>query len=489
MSAGRSRAAAPRPAGSGADAGPAGHPRVDVLLLGLGIAGVSLSGPLIAVTAAPALAIAFWRNALAAASLLAVALARATLRAELATLLRGARAPGAAPPTPARRPASTTDGGRASTTTRAPDGTSAAGLPGSPVHSGPEDTPGLADFTATGTAAGLPASTTDSTPERPAPSATSAGLPGSPVHSGPEDTPGLADGVDRWALPERGRGLSPRHVPAAGQAPSGAPGRGSGPTARLTPPVSDDPGPGPDTSPSGRLGDPTAREGREALGPSLVAGGALALHFGLWLPSVGLTSVASSVALVTTTPVWTTLLLRLRGHRPAPRVWVGGLVAFTGVLLLTGVDLTVSGRALAGDALALGGGIAMAVYVLAGAEARRTLSTTSYTLVCYGTASVGLLAACLVAGASLGAGYSAETWLKLLALTVAAQFLGHSLLNRVVRGLGPSIVATSVLLETPGAALLAAVWLGQLPPPAAYPALALILLGLALVVRGERGAR
>jgi drug/metabolite transporter (DMT)-like permease len=56
----------------------------------------------------------------------------------------------------------------------------------------------------------------------------------------------------------------------------------------------------------------------------------------------------------------------------------------------------------------------------------------------------------------------------------------------VVRGLGPSITSLGMLLETPGALLLAAVWLGQLPPAAAYPGLALILAGLALIVRAER---
>jgi drug/metabolite transporter (DMT)-like permease len=225
---------------------------------------------------------------------------------------------------------------------------------------------------------------------------------------------------------------------------------------------------------------------RRSLLLSLAAGATLAAHFGLWLPSLNLTSVASSVALVTTTPVWTTVLLRLLGHRPPALVWLGSLISFAGVLCLTGVDLSLSARALAGDALALGGGIAGAAYVLIGAEVRRTISTTTYTLVCYGAAAALLLPVCLLAGASLGGDYAPETWLKLALLTTASQFLGHSLLNRVVRGLGPSITSLGMLLETPGALLLAAVWLGQLPPAAAYPGLALILAGLALIVRAER---
>ncbi|GAA2466022.1 DMT family transporter [Streptomyces macrosporus] len=228
--------------------------------------------------------------------------------------------------------------------------------------------------------------------------------------------------------------------------------------------------------------------GRRNVLLAVAAGALLAVHFGLWLPSLHMTSVASSTALVTTTPIWTTLLLRLRGHRPPALVWAGTAVAFAGVVLLTGVDLSLSPRALAGDALALGGGMAAAGYVLLGAEVRRTVSTTAYTYVCYTTTAVLLLGACLVTGADLGGGYSAETWLKLVLLTVTAQLLGHSLINRVVRGLGPSVTSTAILLETPGAALIAALWLGQTPPPAVYGALAVILVGLALVVRANTRA-
>ncbi|MEU3505075.1 DMT family transporter [Streptomyces hundungensis] len=226
---------------------------------------------------------------------------------------------------------------------------------------------------------------------------------------------------------------------------------------------------------------------RREVGLTVGAGALLALHFGLWLPSLSMTSVASSTALCTTTPIWTTLALRLRGHRPPALVWSGTLAACVGVVLLTGVDLTLSPRALAGDALALGGGIAAAGYVLLGAEVRKSVATVPYTYLCYGTAGAGLLAATLVSGADLTS-YDTGTWAKLGLLTLAAQLLGHSLLNRVVASLGPSVTSTAILLETPGAALIAALWLGQEPPVLAYPALAVILAGLALVVRAGRGA-
>lgn len=227
------------------------------------------------------------------------------------------------------------------------------------------------------------------------------------------------------------------------------------------------------------------RMGRRALSLSALSGVVLALHFGLWLPSLNMTSVATSTALVTTTPIWTTIILRMRGHRPPGLVWAGTALAVVGVLILTGIDLSADTRALAGDALALAAGLAAAVYMLLGSEVRRTATTTAYTYVCYSTTSVVLLLTCLVSGSALG-GYDGRTWLKIVVLTVAAQLLGHSLFNRVVRGLGPSTTSTAILLETPGAALIAALWLGQTPPAAAYPALVVILAGLALVILADR---
>jgi drug/metabolite transporter (DMT)-like permease len=219
---------------------------------------------------------------------------------------------------------------------------------------------------------------------------------------------------------------------------------------------------------------------------ALGAGVLLAAHFATWVPSLRYTSVASSTALVAVQPVWTALIAsRLGQHVPA-RAWVGMAVAFVGVLVLTGVDLSLSGRALFGDALALVGGLFAAMYVSVGSEARRSISTTAYTLICYGWCAVLLLVVCLVGRQGL-TGYSVDTWVKLLALTAGAQLLGHSVFNVVLRTTSPTVVSLSLLFEMPGAAVIAAVWLGQLPPWGVLPAAALLLAGVAVVI-GSGGA-
>jgi drug/metabolite transporter (DMT)-like permease len=210
----------------------------------------------------------------------------------------------------------------------------------------------------------------------------------------------------------------------------------------------------------------------------------LALHFATWVPSLDYTSVASSTALVATQPAWAALIARRRGHHVPRGAWVGMAVAFVGVVVITGVDFTVSAEALFGDVLALVGAVFAAAYVTAGSTARSTMSTTAYTLIAYSTTSLLLLAAALAGGQQL-AGYDAGTWGKLLALTVGAQLLGHSLFNVVLRTTKPTVVSMAILFEMPGAAVIAALWLQQYPPVAVLPASALLLAGIALVVRSE----
>ena len=103
-----------------------------------------------------------------------------------------------------------------------------------------------------------------------------------------------------------------------------------------------------------------------------------------------MTTVAASVALVTTTPIWTALAARISGVRLPAAVWWGLLLAFAGVVLIAGVDVTVSLEALAGDGLALLGAICAGGYVLAGARARQRLATSAYAVVCYSVCAVGI---------------------------------------------------------------------------------------------------
>src|SRR5918999_1091974 len=87
---------------------------------------------------------------------------------------------------------------------------------------------------------------------------------------------------------------------------------------------------------------PFARAGLGALRPGAwrmpaVAGAFLAVHFASWITSLELTTVASSVLLVSTTPIFVAVgAWLLLGEGAPARGWAGVIAAFAGTVLVAG---------------------------------------------------------------------------------------------------------------------------------------------------------
>ncbi|MHA7179678.1 DMT family transporter [Arthrobacter sp. MDB2-24] len=216
-----------------------------------------------------------------------------------------------------------------------------------------------------------------------------------------------------------------------------------------------------------------------------LAAGALALHFACFITALKLTSVAAATALVCLQVAWIALFNALLGSRPQRAVVAGLGIAFIGVVIITGFDLSLSRNALLGDLLALAGGALAGIYQMAGAAARRTMSTGTYTTLCYGVCAVFLGVLCAATGQPI-VGFTPVAWAGILAVTLLAQIMGHSVFNHLLAVMSPLVVSMIILLEIPGAAILAAVFLGEQLPAATYGGLVLILAGLAVVVRGQQ---
>lgn len=215
------------------------------------------------------------------------------------------------------------------------------------------------------------------------------------------------------------------------------------------------------------------------------AGVLLGLHFATWIPSLRYTSIAASTALVATQVVWAAILAFLAGHRAPRAEWIGIGIALLGVVLLTGIDISLSPRALIGDVLALLGAMASAAYMTVGQRVRPALPLAAYTAVVYATSAITLGIICLVGSVPLS-GYSLHAWLLIAAVTAVAQFGGHSLLNMALRSFSATAVSIAILFEMPGSTLVGWVWPGQTPPWALLPAALLIVGGIVLVLRASR---
>jgi drug/metabolite transporter (DMT)-like permease len=208
-----------------------------------------------------------------------------------------------------------------------------------------------------------------------------------------------------------------------------------------------------------------------------VAGIFLALHFATWITSVGMTTIAASVLLVSTTPIFTAGAGRFFGERLGRRGLAGIALAFAGTVLIVGTDF--SGTDALGNLLALAGGAMAAGYVIAGRESRRTLGILPYATVTYAVAAVLLLPPTLIDGQDL-AGYSAGTWWALVAMIVGPQLLGHTIINLVLDDLDATTVSISIMIEPIVASALAYVLFSEAPTALIYPGGVAILLGIYL---------
>jgi len=216
----------------------------------------------------------------------------------------------------------------------------------------------------------------------------------------------------------------------------------------------------------------------ELLWPALLSGFFLAIHFAAWITSLEYTTVASSVVLVTTTPLWVALVAPWAINEPISRTVLIGMflamgggvvVALSDSCTLVGGALVcppladfVTGKAFWGDLLALVGAWTGAAYLIIGRRLREQLSLIPYIFLVFGMAAILLNVFMFLAGET-PFGYSGETYLWFLLLALVPQLLGHSALNWALRYLPAAYVSISLLGEPIGSAVLAYFLLGEIP--------------------------
>jgi len=218
----------------------------------------------------------------------------------------------------------------------------------------------------------------------------------------------------------------------------------------------------------------------------MASGVALGAHFGFWISSLDYTSVAASVVLVSTQPVFVAILAyMLFGERTSPLSFAGILVALAGTAVIAG-DGSVGSAAILGNALALVGAVTVAVYVLIGRSSRTGgVGVLPYSIVVYSAAALTLLPVTLLLDARLW-GYSGETWFWLWAITLGPQIMGHTVFNWALRYVEASIVSGTILAEPVVSAFLAWLILSEKPGLPTILGGVVVLVGLFLLLRGYR---
>ena len=238
---------------------------------------------------------------------------------------------------------------------------------------------------------------------------------------------------------------------------------------------------------------------RRELSLGLLSGFFLALHFATWISSLEYTTVASSVVLVSTSPLWVALLapLVLR-ERLTRAVLVGMLLALTGGVVIALSDACVwqnglacpslaefvRGNAFFGNSLALAGAWTVAGYLLIGRSLRAKMSLVPYIFVVYSMAAVVLIVIMFAAGET-PLGYPPLTYLWMLLLALVPQLIGHSTYNWALRYMPAALVAVTTLGEPIGSTILAYFILREAPTWIKIGGAVMILAGIYIASRGK----
>ena len=219
---------------------------------------------------------------------------------------------------------------------------------------------------------------------------------------------------------------------------------------------------------------------------AVLAGIVLAVHFVGFFLSMRMTSVTAGTAIVATQPIFAAFFVKLTGGHIPTKAWLGMLISFTGVVVVTGIDLQLDRRSFLGDLAALISGALAAAYMLIGSRAQQTLATTSYTTICYFVCAMTALPMALLSGYDI-VGFALREWWILLGLIIGAQILGHTMFNMTLKRVSPAVVSMIVFFEVPVAAIVSLVFdIGKQPTLSIIPGVILILLGCILVVMRTR---
>ena len=230
-------------------------------------------------------------------------------------------------------------------------------------------------------------------------------------------------------------------------------------------------------SSKGTLGELLGLTGRDVALLSL-SGLFLSIHFISWIASIFLTGVASSIVLVTMTPLFVAVfsLLALKERVPI-LFWIGLALAAAGALTIGWGDLFEGGVRWKGDLLALLGALAAGGYFIVGGRLRKRLSLLAYVFPVYLVSTIFIFAAALSSRIPV-TGYRGMMYLYSLLLAVVCQIMGHTLFNWALRHVKATFVTLGVLGEPVGASVIAYIVLGEIPLSREVAGGVLIIAGL-----------
>jgi drug/metabolite transporter (DMT)-like permease len=225
----------------------------------------------------------------------------------------------------------------------------------------------------------------------------------------------------------------------------------------------------------------------------LLGGLFLSLHFISWITSLKFTSVANSVVLVSTNPIFVGLFsyLILKEKQDTGLI-VGIILSFLGSMTLAVGDsgifklILVDKKVLMGDILALTGAVMISGYLIVGSRVRRRLDIFTYITLVYTFCAIYLLVISFVLHMPF-TGYKSLSYLNMILLAIVPQLIGHTSFNWALKHLKTSIVAIAILGEPIGATLLAYIFFKETVD--SFQLIGIIFIFAAIIIATRKGKK
>ena len=224
---------------------------------------------------------------------------------------------------------------------------------------------------------------------------------------------------------------------------------------------------------------------------AIISGLFLSLHFITWIASIKYTSIASSVTLVATSPVFVIIIsFLLFGERPSLITLIATVVAILGTALIAYSDKNIASSSqypapLFGDFLALLGAFAVSIYFISGSHLRKYMQTFQYITLVYSSAALFTTIFALLSSKPF-TGYRTASYIYMILMAVVPQLFGHTSFNWALKHLKASAVAISVLGEPIGATILAYIFFHQTVSQLKLLGMAMVILSIAVSIKTSR---
>jgi len=206
-----------------------------------------------------------------------------------------------------------------------------------------------------------------------------------------------------------------------------------------------------------------------------------ALHFLNYIASLKFTTIAHSLTIVYTAPVFVALFsMFFLKESLSGRKWLGIAVVVGGIGVLAGFEPAMTPRMLLGDALALASAIAFGFYSIAGRSQRSAYPLLTYAFFVYLLAALWL--APVAATTFTPEGYGLKQILSLIALGVLPLGVGHTLYNAAVRRMNATYANLIATQEVTGGILLGILFLHEVPGPTSIVGVLITFAGILIVL-------